>query len=38
MVDDHRDEIGQAERIALHLGLVQELGGDDDRSRAAQGF
>jgi hypothetical protein len=38
VVDDHRDEVGHAERVALHLGLVQELGRDDDRGRAAQGF
>ena len=38
VVDDDREEAGHAERIALHLGLVQEFGGDDDRGRAAQGF
>ena len=27
-------KIGHAERVALHLGFVKELGGDDDRRRA----
>ncbi len=38
VVDDHRLEIGHAERDALHLGLVPELGGDDDRGRPSEGF
>ena len=36
MVDNHRDEIAHAQRVALRLGLVQELGGDDDRRRPAR--
>ena len=38
MVDNHRGEIVHAERTALHLCLVQELGGDDNRCRPAQCF
>jgi hypothetical protein len=38
VVDDDGDEVRHPERIALHLGLVQEFRGDDDRGRAAQGF
>ena len=36
MIDNHRGEIAHAERVALHLRLVQELGGDDDCCRPAQ--
>ena len=35
MVDNHGGEVAHAERIALHLRLVQELGGDDNRGRPA---
>jgi hypothetical protein len=35
MIDNHGDEIAHAERVALHLRFVQELGGDDDRCRPA---
>ena len=35
MVDDHGDEIAHAQGVALHLRLVQELGGDDNRGRPA---
>jgi phosphomannomutase len=38
MIDDDRGKIGHAERVALHLGLVQKFGRDDDRGRAAQAF
>jgi hypothetical protein len=33
MIDHCRGEIVHAERIALHLRLVQKLGGDDHRCR-----
>jgi len=35
MIDDHRNEVAHAERMALNPRLVQELGGDDDRCRPA---
>ena len=38
VVDDDRREVGHAERVALHLGLVPEFGGDDDRGRPPQAF
>src|SRR6266853_4697090 len=38
MIDHHWGEVAHAERIALHLRLVQKLGGDDDRGRSAQCF
>jgi hypothetical protein len=38
MVDNDRGEIAHAERMALHLCLVQELGSDDNRGRPAQCF
>ena len=38
VLDDHRDEIAHAEGVALQLRLALELGGDDDRARAAQRF
>ena len=38
MVDHDRREVGHAECVALHLGLVQKFGGDDDRRRPPQGF
>lgn len=38
VVDDHREQIAHAEGIALQLGLALELGGDDDRRRAAERF
>ena len=38
MVDNHQGEIVHAERMALRLCLVQELGGDDNRCRPAQCF
>jgi hypothetical protein len=38
VLDDHRNEITHAEGIALQLGLALELGGDDDRCRAAERF
>ncbi len=31
-------KIAHAERVALHLRLVQEFGGDDDRGRPSQRF
>jgi hypothetical protein len=31
MIDNHRSEVMHAERVTLHFGFVQELGGDDDR-------
>jgi hypothetical protein len=33
MVDHHRREVGHAERVALHVGFVDELGGHDHRDR-----
>jgi len=33
MIDHRRHQVRQAERFALHLGLVQEFGGDHDRGR-----
>jgi hypothetical protein len=38
MLDHDRGEIVHAKRVPLHLGLVQEFGGDDDRRRAAGSF
>ena len=38
MIDDHRDEVVQAERVALRLCLVQKLGGHDNRGGPAQRF
>jgi hypothetical protein len=38
VVDDHRDQIAHTEGVALHLRLVQKLGGDDNRGRPAQRF
>jgi len=38
VVDHDGREVGHTEGGALHLGLVRELGGNDDRGRAAQGF
>jgi len=38
MVDNHRGEVVHTERLALHLRLVQELGGDDNCCRPAQCF
>jgi hypothetical protein len=38
VLDDDRQQIWHAERVALHLGLVPKFAGDDDRRRAAQGF
>ena len=35
MIDNHRDKVAHAERVALHLRLVQKLCGDDDRCRPA---
>jgi len=34
MIDNNRRKIAHAECVALHLGFVKELGGDDDRRRA----
>jgi len=34
MIDNNRRKIAHAGRVALHLGFVKELGGDDDRRRA----
>jgi hypothetical protein len=36
--DNYEGELLYAERVALHLRLVQELGGNDDRCRAARRF
>ncbi len=36
MVDHHRREVGHAKRVALHIGLVDELGGHHHRDRFAQ--
>src|SRR5215831_2392248 len=38
MIDDHWDESAHTQRVALHLGLVQKLCGDNDRCRPAQCF
>jgi hypothetical protein len=38
VIDHDRREVGHAERVALHLRLVQEFGGDDDRGRPSQRF
>ena len=38
MIDNHWSEITHAERVALHLRLVQELRGDDNCRGAAGGF
>ena len=38
MIDDHRDEVVQAERVALRLCLVQKLGSHDNRGWPAQRF
>ena len=38
MVDDDRLKVGHAECSPLNLGLMQELGGDDDGDRPPQGF
>jgi hypothetical protein len=35
MIDNHRDKVAHAERVALHLRLVQKLCGDNDRGRPA---
>jgi hypothetical protein len=36
MVDHHRREVGHAERIALHVGFMDELGGHHHRDRPAE--
>ena len=38
VIDDDWDEVGHAERVTLHLRLMQKFGRDDDRRRAAEGF
>ena len=38
VIDDDRDEVGHAERVTLHLRLMQKFGGDDDRRRTAKGL
>ena len=38
VIDDDGVEVGHAERGALHLGLIQEFGRDDDRRRPSQRF
>jgi hypothetical protein len=38
VVDHDGDEVVHAERIALHLCLVQEFRRDDDRRRTSGGF
>ena len=38
VLDHDQSEIAHAERIALHLRLVQELRGDDNCGGAAGGF
>jgi len=35
MIDNYRSEVTHAERVALHLRLVQEFGSNDDRGRPA---